>query len=249
MPARCGPPAPTRSRTSRASSSVPAVQRASSAQARAAGRRAGLPATTVCPAAAQQVARSRGRRRPSARRAASAASAPRSTPPPAAAPGVTRRRARARSASTESISAASSTVVASGPFSAMPNHEPLPRSAGTTPCPGLMPTSPQQAAGMRIEPMPSLPCAIGTVPDATAAAEPPDEPPGRARAVPRVAGDAERRVGGAEDASSGTRVMPDDDRAGRPQPAHDLVVARLRRRGRWPRSRCASARRHRRRCP
>ena len=83
-----------------------------------------------------------------------------------------------RSASTESISAASSTVVVSGPFSAIPNQEPLPRSAGTTPSPGLIPTSPQQAAGMRIDPMPSLPCATGTVPEATAAADPPDEPPG-----------------------------------------------------------------------
>ena len=40
------------------------------------------------------------------------------------------------------------------------------------------PTSPQQAAGMRSEPPPSLPCAIGTIPDATAAAAPPEEPPG-----------------------------------------------------------------------
>ena len=31
---------------------------------------------------------------------------------------------------------------------------------------------------MRSEPPPSLPCAIGTMPDATAAAAPPDEPPG-----------------------------------------------------------------------
>ncbi len=43
---------------------------------------------------------------------------------------------------------------------------------------GLRPTSPQHAAGMRIEPPPSLPCASGTMPDATAAAAPPDEPPG-----------------------------------------------------------------------
>ena len=40
------------------------------------------------------------------------------------------------------------------------------------------PNSPVQAAGIRIEPPPSLPCATGTVPDATAALEPPDEPPG-----------------------------------------------------------------------
>ncbi len=48
----------------------------------------------------------------------------------------------------------------------------------TRPRLGLSPTRPQQAAGMRIEPPPSLPCAIGTIPAATAAAEPPEEPPG-----------------------------------------------------------------------
>lgn len=31
---------------------------------------------------------------------------------------------------------------------------------------------------MRIEPPPSLPCAAGTIPAATAAAAPPDDPPG-----------------------------------------------------------------------
>src|SRR2546428_12664438 len=42
---------------------------------------------------------------------------------------------------------------------------------------GLRPNSPQHEAGMRIEPPPSLACAIGTKPAATAAAEPPLEPP------------------------------------------------------------------------
>src|SRR6478609_371961 len=40
------------------------------------------------------------------------------------------------------------------------------------------PTSPQHAAGILIEPPPSEAWAIGTRPPATAAAEPPDEPPG-----------------------------------------------------------------------
>ena len=39
------------------------------------------------------------------------------------------------------------------------------------------PTRPQHDAGMRIEPPPSLACATGTMPAATAAAEPPLEPP------------------------------------------------------------------------
>src|SRR5580700_4139014 len=42
---------------------------------------------------------------------------------------------------------------------------------------GLRPTSPQHEAGIRMEPPPSLACATGTMPDATAAADPPDEPP------------------------------------------------------------------------
>ena len=43
---------------------------------------------------------------------------------------------------------------------------------------GFSPTRPVHAAGMRIEPPPSLPCASGTMPPATAAAAPPLEPPG-----------------------------------------------------------------------
>ena len=43
---------------------------------------------------------------------------------------------------------------------------------------GLRPNSPQCDAGMRIEPPPSLPWAMGTMPAATAAAEPPLDPPG-----------------------------------------------------------------------
>jgi hypothetical protein len=41
-----------------------------------------------------------------------------------------------------------------------------------------MPTTPQKDAGCRIEPPVSLPSAAGTMPAATAAAEPPEEPPG-----------------------------------------------------------------------
>src|SRR5580704_3770573 len=42
---------------------------------------------------------------------------------------------------------------------------------------GLRPTRPQHDAGIRMDPPPSLACAAGTMPEATAAAEPPDEPP------------------------------------------------------------------------
>ena len=50
---------------------------------------------------------------------------------------------------------------------------------------GLNPTTPQSAAGWRTEPPVSEPRASGTLPAATAAAEPPLEPPGT---VPRCQG-------------------------------------------------------------
>src|SRR5688572_4384305 len=48
----------------------------------------------------------------------------------------------------------------------------------TAPCVGLSPVVPHAAAGMRIDPPVSEPIAIRTVRDATAAPEPPDDPPG-----------------------------------------------------------------------
>src|SRR5580704_3310558 len=48
----------------------------------------------------------------------------------------------------------------------------------TRPYVGLTPTTPQNAAGWRTDPPVSDPSAIGTTPAATAAAEPPDDPPG-----------------------------------------------------------------------
>jgi len=42
---------------------------------------------------------------------------------------------------------------------------------------GFSPNRPQHDAGMRIEPPASLACAIGTIRAATAAAEPPEDPP------------------------------------------------------------------------
>ena len=43
---------------------------------------------------------------------------------------------------------------------------------------GFSPATPQKQAGMRIDPPVSLPTATGTIPAATAAPEPPLEPPG-----------------------------------------------------------------------
>ena len=48
----------------------------------------------------------------------------------------------------------------------------------TRPRDGFNPTRPQSAAGMRIEPPPSPAPATGTMPETTAAADPPEDPPG-----------------------------------------------------------------------
>src|SRR5215212_7838286 len=63
--------------------------------------------------------------------------------------------------------------------SMVPPAQPSPTSGPwlTLPRVGLSPTSPHSLAGMRIEPPPSLACATGTMPLATAAADPPEEPP------------------------------------------------------------------------
>src|SRR5687768_1220888 len=117
-------------------------------------------------------------------------------------------RSSGRLARTDSISAASFAVVVSDPLSAIPSQLLLPRSDGTTPVPGFIPNRPQHAAGIRMEPRPSLPWAMGTIAAATAAALPPDDPPvvrsgfQGLRAVPNrpsVVGQAE---------SSGTFVLP-----------------------------------------
>src|SRR5271170_288579 len=61
---------------------------------------------------------------------------------------------------------------------ASPNQRSVPVGPmGIRPREGLRPNRPVQDAGTRIEPPPSDACAIGTMPPATAAAEPPDEPP------------------------------------------------------------------------
>src|SRR5262249_31346641 len=78
--------------------------------------------------------------------------------------------------SASSISAASRTVRASGPSDTSSSSAPD-GAYGTRPCDGLSPTTPQNAAGMRIEPAPSPPCASGPIPVATAAAAPPLQPP------------------------------------------------------------------------
>ena len=80
---------------------------------------------------------------------------------------------------------------------------------------GLRPTRPQHDAGMRIEPPMSLPCATGTMPAATAAADPPLEPPGDAsRSHGLCVGPCASGSVVGDVVSSGTFVRPSDDEPG-----------------------------------
>ena len=80
-------------------------------------------------------------------------------------------------AMTSSMSAASATVRAIGPCVVSPPRGFELGALDTRPRDGLMPTTPQQLDGMRIDPPPSEPSAIGQKHAATAAADPPLDPP------------------------------------------------------------------------
>src|SRR5947209_10273817 len=83
---------------------------------------------------------------------------------------------------TSSTPAASRTVRASTPSVDRPPHGAPAGAAEIRPLDGLRPTMPQHEAGIRTDPPPSDPWATATRPAATAAAEPPLDPPGdRAR--------------------------------------------------------------------
>ena len=95
----------------------------------------------------------------------------------------------------------------------------------TRPREAFRPTRPQHAAGIRSEPPPSLPCAIGTIPAATAAAEPPDEPPGvRSRSHGLRVGPPRRGSVTGRIPHSGSVGRADDDEARRAQAPDDVVV-------------------------
>src|SRR5689334_1808469 len=86
--------------------------------------------------------------------------------------------ARAGPAMTDRASAASRTVRVSGPSTDKVGQPRKPGILGTRPKVGLWPTTPQNAAGIRIDPPPSVPRAIVVAPYATEAPAPPLEPPG-----------------------------------------------------------------------
>src|SRR4051812_36185133 len=75
-------------------------------------------------------------------------------------------------------SAASCTVVAKGPIWSSDEAKAMRPYRDTRPYEGLKPTTPQSAAGWRIEPPVSEPSASGAHRAATAAADPPLDPPG-----------------------------------------------------------------------
>ena len=69
------------------------------------------------------------------------------------------------------------TVEAMGPTTSRVREIGTTPSSGQRPIVGRKPTTPQSAAGMRMEPPVSVPSATGRIPAATAAADPPLEPP------------------------------------------------------------------------
>src|SRR5260370_35864994 len=74
---------------------------------------------------------------------------------------------------------------------------------------GWSPPRPQALDGMRMDPPPSLPCAAATMPLATAAADPPEEPPAeRPGAQGLRAGGKLRGSVGTVGPTSGTLVRP-----------------------------------------
>src|SRR2546426_1330255 len=88
---------------------------------------------------------------------------------------------------TSSTSAASRTVRVMGPtWDTRAKPLGTPRPSGTRPYDGLKPYTPQNAAGVRIEPPPSVPSASGPQPPATPTAAPPLEPPGVRAGVHRL---------------------------------------------------------------
>src|SRR5215472_14376746 len=117
---------------------------------------------------------------------------------------------------TEQSSAAAATVVAKPPSWSRVSLSVMTPSRGIMPRLGLKPTTPQNAAGRMTEPAVCVPVANGSIPAATAAADPIDEPPGvRVGSHGLVVGP------GKEDASSAVTVLP----ATTPPAASILVTA------------------------
>ena len=99
--------------------------------------------------------------------------------------------------------------------------------SGTRPGVGRKPTTLQKLPGLRSDAPRSEPSAKGSMPQATATAAPPEEPPQVFDEVVGIARRAEDRVEGLRADRELRRVgLADGDRAGRPQPLDDGVVLR-----------------------
>src|SRR5699024_2554243 len=82
-------------------------------------------------------------------------------------------------------------------------------SVGIVPRPGLSPIIPVAAAGIRIDPPPSVPGATGSIPAATAVAAPPEEPPAGSSGLRGLGAGADRLLSEEHDtANSGIVVLP-----------------------------------------
>ena len=144
------------------------------------------------------------------------------TPAPAAAGG---RSPATLPDAASSTSAASVTVRASTPLTVMPLNASGSGQVEIRPRCGLMPTRCVHAAGMRTLPAPSEPIAAATRPAATAAALPPDDPPGVCSRDHGLRVCPKRRPAGERPLTQLAGVgLADDDRARGPQPAHDFGV-------------------------
>ena len=111
---------------------------------------------------------------------------------------------------------------ANGPTVSRPSASGKMPSSESAPVAGRTPEMPLSAAGMRMEPSVSLPSAMSASPAATAAAEPPLEPPTVRVEVPRVGGAPEVRVLRGDAPRELVRVrLADHERAGGAQRGDD----------------------------
>ncbi len=97
--------------------------------------------------------------------------------PPRTSPGDTTASPGSRPASSASTARASRTDLVSTPVCEIPYSDSPAGAPLMVPRLTLSATSPQCAAGLRSEPPPSVPWASAVMPAATAAAEPPEDPP------------------------------------------------------------------------
>jgi hypothetical protein len=148
----------------------------------------------------------------------------------------------------ESIRQASDTFLAIGPSCEVCSQAMLRLLLAISPGEGRKPTTPQNAAGFLTEPPVSEPVASGTMPVASATADPPDEPAAERSGSKGIAGGAMQRVAGvAARAPFGDVGLADNDGARAPEHRNDGFIlgrdvvleqhaAKTRRQSPWRRS-------------